>query len=309
MLTQFRVGQRNFTFVRKKSGNFRNLSLWKLCINHPHQPYHYPRTLSLRPPLHYTHHRYLHYCTGRITIATTTFINLSITILRSSLVLLHHYRVLPRKYYHPHQQPLPNHSHYPHHHHFLISPTITFIVIPTSLITITTIITTTFPYVILDSLGLWNPCCGFRISGPGFRIHCQLNLDSRFQSLAGFCIPRTRDSRFHKQTFPGFQILQPNFRGISEDSLGFWNPCCGFWTPGPGFPIPSQWNLDFGSQSLAGFRIPRTPDSKFHKPIFLDFRFYNQTFAGFRKKVLDSGFQVLDSGFLVSGTWIRDPHR
>ena len=25
------VGQGNFTFVRKKSGNFKNLSLWQLC--------------------------------------------------------------------------------------------------------------------------------------------------------------------------------------------------------------------------------------------------------------------------------------
>ena len=176
--------------------------------------------------------------------ATTTFINLSITTLRSSLVLLHHYRVLPRKYYHPHHQPLPNHSHYPHHYHFLISPTITLIVIPTSLITITTIITTNFPHVILDSLGLWNSCCGFRIPGRRWRIPCQWNLDSRFQSLAGFWSPRTQDSRFHKQTFPGFQILQPNFRWISEDSLGFWNPCRRFWIPGPGFRIPCQCNFD-----------------------------------------------------------------
>ena len=62
-------------------------------------------------------------------------------------------------------------------------------------------------------------------------------------------IPRTPDSRFHKPLFPGFQILQPNFRGISEDSLGV-------WIPGPGFRIPSQWNLDSGSPSLVGFRIP-----------------------------------------------------
>ena len=219
-------------------------------------------------------------------------------------MLLHHYHVLPRKYYHPHHQPLPNHSHYPHHHHFLISPTITLIVIPTSLITITTIITTNFSYVILDSLGFWNPCCGFRISGPGSRIHCQLNLDSRFQSLAGFCIPRTRDSRFHKQTFLAFQILQPNFRGISEHSLGFWNPCCGFWTPGPGFPIPSQWNLDSGSQSLAGFRIPRTPDSKFHKPIFPGFQILQPNFRGIWEDSL--GVWIPGPGFRIPSQWNLD---
>ena len=35
------VGQGNFTFVRKKSGNFRNFSLWQPCIYDPHQPHHY----------------------------------------------------------------------------------------------------------------------------------------------------------------------------------------------------------------------------------------------------------------------------
>ena len=192
----------------------------------------------------------------------------SVTTLRFSLVLLHHYRVLPRKYYDIRHQPLPNCSHYPLHH-VVISPH-------------------RYPHLthhhyhnhhhhlapcnprqswILESM-LWIPDLRSWIPDS-----LSMELDySRFQSLAVFRNPRTQDSRFHKQTFPGFQILQPNFRGISEDRLGFWNPCCGFWIPGPGFRIPSQWNLDSGSQSLAVFRIPKAQDSRFHEQTFLGFQ-------------------------------------
>ena len=71
-----------------------------------------------------------------------------------------------------------------------------------------------------DSLGFWIPRCGFLIPGIEFRIPCQWNLDSGFQSLAGFRIswaefriPKSRISNstrtnstvefgFHKQNFP-----------------------------------------------------------------------------------------------------------
>ena len=71
-----------------------------------------------------------------------------------------------------------------------------------------------------DNLGFWIPRCGFLIPGIEFRIPCQWNLDSRFQSLAGFRIswaefriPKSRMSNstrtnstfefgFHKQNFP-----------------------------------------------------------------------------------------------------------
>ena len=71
-----------------------------------------------------------------------------------------------------------------------------------------------------DSLGFWIPRCGFLIPGIKFRIPCQWNLDSGFQSLAGFRtswaelrIPKswisnstrtnsTVEFGFHKQNFP-----------------------------------------------------------------------------------------------------------
>ena len=63
---------------------------------------------------------------------------------------------------------------------------------------------------IQDTLGFWFPRHGYRILGAKFRILCQVNLDSGFQSLLGFriffsCIPdsKAQDSRFHKQKFPG----------------------------------------------------------------------------------------------------------
>ena len=43
--------------------------------------------------------------------------------------------------------------------------------------------------VIQDSLGFQILRCGFCIPGTGLRIPCQWNLDSSFQSLAGFRIP------------------------------------------------------------------------------------------------------------------------
>ena len=43
--------------------------------------------------------------------------------------------------------------------------------------------------VIQDSLGFWIPRHGFRIPATGFRVLCQWNLDSRYQSLVGFQIP------------------------------------------------------------------------------------------------------------------------
>ena len=74
---------------------------------------------------------------------------------------------------------------------------------------------------IQDSLGFWVSRCGFRIQvlDPSF---CQWNLDSGFPLLSGIPdslsripIPKPRipesigkifkDSRFHKQKFPGFQ--------------------------------------------------------------------------------------------------------
>ena len=39
---------------------------------------------------------------------------------------------------------------------------------------------------IQDSLGFWIPRHGFRIPGTGFQIPCKWNLDSGFQTLAGF---------------------------------------------------------------------------------------------------------------------------
>ena len=117
---------------------------------------------------------------------------------------------------------------------------------------------------------------------------------SRFQSLAVFRNPRTQDSRFHKQTFPGFQIVQPNFRGISEDRLGF-------WIPGPGFRIPSQWNLDSGSQSLAVFRIPKAQDSRFHEQTFLGFQILQPNLREISEGSL--GFWIPGPGFRISSQW------
>ena len=56
---------------------------------------------------------------------------------------------------------------------------------------------------IKHSLGFWIPCHGFPIPGT----QC-LNLDFEFQSLVGLRIAdfKTRDSRFNKQSFPGFRI-------------------------------------------------------------------------------------------------------
>ena len=67
---------------------------------------------------------------------------------------------------------------------------------------------------IQDRLGFWIPHRGFWIPGIGFRILCQKNLDSGFQSLVGFqipiisgipdslcCIPdsKAQDSEFHSK--------------------------------------------------------------------------------------------------------------
>ena len=73
--------------------------------------------------------------------------------------------------------------------------------------------------------------------------------------------------------FPGWEIDARNIvtcrpmQGI-PDSLGF-------WIPGSGFQILCQWKLDFGFQSLVGFRIPwvvfrisKVQDSGFHKQKF-----------------------------------------
>ena len=62
-----------------------------------------------------------------------------------------------------------------------------------------------------DSLGFWIPRCGL---GTGFQIPCQWNLDSRFQSLALFRIPRTE-----------FRILKPRIRDATRKNL----PGYGIW--------------------------------------------------------------------------------
>ena len=51
------------------------------------------------------------------------------------------------------------------------------------------------------------------------------------------------------------------YKGI-QDSLGFWIPRHGFRIPGTGFRILCQWKLDFGFQSLVGFRIPEATISQ-----------------------------------------------
>ena len=70
------------------------------------------------------------------------------------------------------------------------------------------------------SLGFWIPRHRFQIPGPRFRILCQWNLDSGFQSLVGF--------RIH---WAVFRILKPRFahstRKISR-------------IPDSGFRIPLQ---------------------------------------------------------------------
>ena len=140
-----------------------------------------PSPLSPPPFLHYTHHRHLHYSTGRITIATTTFINFV-------------------------------------HHHLAI------------LTSASTSLSCSSSYVLPSS----SPAIAkpFSLSSPSSLPH------------------------------------QPHYHLYLE---------------------------------------LRIPDSI--SQYFRDSRFFNQIFAGFRKTVLESGFQALDSGFLVSGTWIPDPHR
>ena len=73
---------------------------------------------------------------------------------------------------------------------------------------------------IKHSLGFWIPCHGFPIPGT----QC-LNLDFEFQSLVGLRIAdfKTRDSRFNKQSFPGFRISpavrNPDFLITLSDRL------------------------------------------------------------------------------------------
>ena len=55
--------------------------------------------------------------------------------------------------------------------------------------------------IIQNSLGFWIPRCGFWILGRGFRILFQWNLDSGFQSFAGFRIPWA-EFRILKLKFP-----------------------------------------------------------------------------------------------------------
>ena len=54
-----------------------------------------------------SHHRHLHHSTCHLTVAPS--------LLRSSLVLVYNHRDPPHNHDHPCHQPLPLHSHFPHH--------------------------------------------------------------------------------------------------------------------------------------------------------------------------------------------------
>ena len=68
-----------------------------------------------------------------------------------------------------------------------------------------------------------------------------------------------------------------------QDSLGFCIPHRGFQIPGIEFPIPCQWNLDSGFQSLAEFRISwaefRISNST-RTNSTVEFGFHKQNFPG-----------------------------
>ena len=69
----------------------------------------------------------------------------------------------------------------------------------------------------------WIPLSGFQIPGTGFRILCQWNLDSGFQSLVGFRIPsavfripQPRTSNSTLKNFLDSRIQIPFHGGIME---------------------------------------------------------------------------------------------
>ena len=102
-----------------------------------------------------------------------------------------------------------------------------------------------------DSLGFRIPRNEFRISGIGFRILSQWNVDSGFQSFVGLWIPWDLYSIFQSL---GFRI--PNVRGIS-DSLR-----CIFRVPKPRIPDSTTkvcWIPDSTSQNF--------PDSGIWNPL------------------------------------------
>ena len=53
-----------------------------------------------------------------------------------------------------------------------------------------------------DSPGVWIPSREIRIPGTGFRVLCQQNLDSGFQSLVGLRISQAKISRMLESGFP-----------------------------------------------------------------------------------------------------------
>ena len=82
---------------------------------------------------------------------------------------------------------------------------------------------------IQDSLGFWIPHCWFRIPGTGFRILCQWNFDSGFQSLVRLQIPRSKvqNSGFHNSKISwiqrlAFSLQADVLRASSRVPLAFW---------------------------------------------------------------------------------------
>ena len=63
----------------------------------------------------------------------------------------------------------------------------------------------------------WIPGCGFQIPGTGFRILCQWNLDSRFQSVVGFRVPLA----VFRIPKPRFQIPQAKISPNPETGLPY----------------------------------------------------------------------------------------
>ena len=75
---------------------------------------------------------------------------------------------------------------------------------------------------IQDSLGFWNPRCGFQIPGTGFQ-SLSVELGLCFPIISGIpdslsCIPdsKPQESGFHKQNFPRLQIPQAKIIRIPE---------------------------------------------------------------------------------------------
>ena len=71
-----------------------------------------------------------------------------------------------------------------------------------------------------DSLGFWIPRSGFRIPDNKFRIPCKWNLDSGFQSLAGFRISwaefRIPKSRIYNSTRTNSRMILDSTSKISR---------------------------------------------------------------------------------------------